>query len=470
MKTIFRYKTTITQKLFIYYLFLCLATIAVLSVYSYYTAKEALISRTYDQLTSVRFEKIESLKRYFNHINVNSKSILTAKDIESINALMFNTNPRNGLGKTGEAYLVDGNYKMLTSSRFKDHKKPNIFVKTKATKNAFANKSNTDEYVDYRNVAVFGSYSSIEIAGRKWAVIAEIDVEEAMVSIYTLRNSIIILSIIVSLIIFGLVFVISKRISLPLIKLKQAAEIIASGNYDIQIENKTNDEIGELTEAFNKMSETINTQTQELKHEKKKQITSMLDGQEIERQRLSRELHDGLGQYILATKMKLERFENANPALKQQIVEEAKNLLVIISKEVVSMSENLAPPILNQFGLISAIENICEELRKNSNINIEFSYNTNEVKCNEKVKIYLYRIIQEALNNIVKHSKATEVLINIDFVNHLTLTIADNGVGFSFDRNFKPGNGISNMRERTELLGGTFEIMQNNGTVIKIII
>ncbi|OFX82305.1 MAG: hypothetical protein A2W99_09640 [Bacteroidetes bacterium GWF2_33_16] len=468
MKTIFRYKTTITQKLFVYYLFLCLATIVILSSYSYFTAKSALISRTYDQLTSVRFEKIQSLKRYFDINKLNHDTSLTDKDIESINSLMFNTNPRNGLGKTGEAYLVDSNFKMLSSSRFKDYKNSIIQVKTKATKDVFSGKSGTNEYLDYRNVKVFGSYSSLEVSNKKWAVIAEIDVEEAMVSIYTLRNSIILLSIVVSLFIFVLVYIISRRISLPVIRLKQAAEIIASGNYSVQIENDSNDEIGELTEAFNKMSEKIEIQTQELKHEKTKQITSMIDGQENERQRLSRELHDGLGQYILATKMKLERFENASPELKQKIVEESKSLLAIISKEVVSMSENLAPPVLNQFGLISAIENICEEIGKNSGIKIEFTHNTEEKKCDEKVKIYLYRIIQEALNNIVKHSKATEVNIKLDLLDQINLRISDNGVGITFDENYKPGNGISNMRERTELLGGKFEINQINGTTIKI--
>jgi len=468
MKTIFRYKTTLTQKLFVYYLFLCLATIAILSVYSYYTAKSALISRTYDQLTSVRFEKIQSLNRYFETNRLKQDSTLTEKDIESINSLMFNTNPRNGLGKTGEAYLVDNNYKMLTSSRFKEHRDFAILVKTKATHDVFSGISGTNEYLDYRNVTVFGSYSPIEFGNHKWAVIAEIDVEEAMVSIYTLRNSIILLSIVVSLFIFVLVYIISRKISLPVIRLKQAAEIIASGNYTTHIENDSNDEIGELTQAFNKMSGKIKIQTQELKYEKEKRITSMIDGQEIERQRLSRELHDGLGQYILATKMKLERFENASPELKQQIVEEAKSLLAVISKEVVSMSENLAPPVLNQFGLVSAIENICEEIRKNSGIKIQFTHNAGELTCDEKVKIYLYRIIQEALNNIVKHSKATEVLIKCFLNDQLDLSISDNGVGFYFDEHFKPGNGISNMRERTELLGGTFEIIQDSGTLIKI--
>ena len=464
----YRYKTSLTQKLFVYYLFICLATIFVLSLYAYFSAKNALISRTYDQLTSVRFEKIQSLNRYFELKKSNRDSALTENDIESINSLMFNTNPRNGLGKTGEAYLVDSNFRMLSSSRFKDYKNSTIKVKTKATEDVFSGKSGTNEYLDYRNVKVFGSYSSIEVLNKNWAVIAEIDVEEAMVSIYTLRNSIILLSIVVSLFIFVLVYIISRKISLPVIKLKQAAEIIASGNYSVHLENDSNDEIGELTEAFNKMSEKIKIQTQELKHEKEKRITSMIDGQEIERQRLSRELHDGLGQYILATKMKLERFENATPPLKQQIIEEAKSLLVIISKEVVSMSENLAPPVLNQFGLISAIENICEEVRKNAGIKIEFTHNAEEKKCDEKVKIYLYRIIQEALTNIVKHANATDVAINLVLSDQINLTISDNGIGFNLDENYKPGNGISNMRERTELLGGTFEIIQDNGTTIKI--
>jgi signal transduction histidine kinase len=385
---------------------------------------------------------------------------------------MFNTNPLNGLGKTGEAYIVDENYTMITSSRFTDNAVSKIIVKTEGINEAFAGKPGTAEYKDYRDIMVFGSYSAVEFNKHKYVVVAEIDVREAMIPIYNLRNSIIILSIIIALIIFGIVFILSRRISSPIIKLKHAAESISGGNYDTFIENTSSDEIGDLTEAFNKMAQKLKIQTSELKEEKSKRITSVIDGQEQERQRLSRELHDGLGQYILAIKMKLERAENASPELRMQIIEEAKNLLVITSKEIISISENLAPPVLSEFGLVSAIENLCVEVKNNTGININFNYFDAPDKCDEKVKIYLYRIIQEALNNITKHSKASKADIIIKFDKKINLAISDNGIGFSYDENKKTGNGIFNMRDRTELLGGIFKIKTapGEGTIIEIIL
>ena len=464
-------KTSLAQKLFIYYLILSIITILVISYYSYYTANKALISRTYEQLTSVKFEKIQSLERYFAHLKTGADSTEIV-DKEALNSLMYNANPLNGLGKTGEAYIVDENFTMLTSSRFTDNKASKIVVKTKAIQEAFTGNSGTDEYQDYRNIKVFGSYSAVEFNKHKYAVVAEIDVREAMIPIFNLRNSIIILSIIIAIIIFGIVFILSRRISSPIIKLKQAAESISNGNYDIFIENTSSDEIGDLTDAFNKMTEKLKIQTSELKEEKAKRITSVIDGQEQERQRLSRELHDGLGQYILAIKMKLERAENASPELKKQIIEEAKNLLVVTSEEVRSISENLAPPVLTEFGLVSAIENLCEEVKNNTGIIINFNYFNAPDKCDEKVKIYLYRIIQEALNNITKHSMAAKADIIIKFDEKIMLSIFDNGIGFLYNESRKTGNGIFNMRDRTELLGGTFKITSapGEGTIIEIIL
>jgi signal transduction histidine kinase len=255
------------------------------------------------------------------------------------------------------------------------------------------------------------------------------------------------------------------------VKLKLAADSISRGNYDTQLENDSTDEIGDLTRAFNKMSGKIKMQTEVIQEERSKRITSVIDGQEQERQRLSRELHDGLGQHILAIKMKLERAEKASPELKQQIIDEAKNLLTSASREVVNMSENLMPPVLTQFGLISAIENLCEEIRSNKDISIAFRFNEIPENCDNNTKIYLYRIVQEALNNIVKHAEATKVDVDFSYEdNSIRLTIADNGNGFDPEQKRKTGNGIYNMNDRAEILGGIFLISSTpgKGTTIEV--
>ncbi len=591
-------KTSLTQKLFGFYFALSLITIFILSLYSYQTSKNALISRTFDQLNSVKFEKERNLENYFieridevnqishfenwatfveqsnlfspgtaaehqlktliineykqkiskhfggkvnykrivvetrnldciiqledslcetditlvpksqtefasqfaeitkaGHVSIvedlkNKKiylgspiknyssalkpeALLLEIDMEPINSIMYNTNVLNGLGKTGEAYVVGRDKIMKTSSRFRSNSINKLEVKTTAVEKAFDNVTGTGQYHDYRDMVVLGSYGKINIPGLDWVILVEIDLEEAMIPIYTLRNSIIILSLLISLIIFGIVYFISLRVTAPIIKLKHAAESISQGKFDVNLVNTSTDEIGDLTRAFNQMASKIKMQTEEIQIEKAKRITSVIDGQEQERQRLSRELHDGLGQRILAVKMKLERAEKATPDLKMNIIEDAKNLLITVSKEVVNMSENLMPPVLNQFGLISAIENLCEEVRAGNDIAVKFSFNDIPDKCDDNSKIYLYRIIQEALNNIIKHAAATKVDIEFNYENDtIKLLIRDNGKGFDTDLKRKTGNGIYNMRDRAEILGGSFALssMPGEGTVIIVIL
>ena len=138
--------------------------------------------------------------------------------------------------------------------------------------------------------------------------------------------------------------------------------------------------------------------------------------------------------------------------------------------EIRKISDNLMPSILKEFGAETALEYLCQTIAKTSGLKIQFSSMPLEFKPDDKIKTYLYRISQEALNNIVKHAEATNVSLqlienNIDF----ELTIKDNGKGFVFGKDFRSlGNGIYNMRERTNILGGTFELISKEdvGTII----
>jgi signal transduction histidine kinase len=406
-----------------------------------------------------------------NNSDAKEGVLLFQIDMTLINSIMFTTNVLNGLGMTGEAYVVGSDKIIRTSSRFKSNSINKLEVNTIAVEEAFRNITGTGEYKDYRKIPVLGSYGKIDISGLNWAILVEIDLEEAMIPIYSLRNNIIIIGLLIALIIFGIVYLISLSITTPIIKLKQAVDSIAQGKYDISLENNTTDEISDLMRAFNKMASKIKMQTEEIQMERSKRITSVIDGQEQERQRLSRELHDGLGQHILAIKMKLERAEKANPDLKQQIIDEAKNLLTAASREVVSMSENLMPPVLTQFGLISAIENLCEDIRINKDVVITFNFNEIPENFDSNIKIYLYRIIQEALNNIVKHAEATIVDVSFLFENKtINLAISDNGKGFDITQKRKAGNGIYNMNDRAEILGGTFNIISAPGQGTTILV
>ena len=128
--------------------------------------------------------------------------------------------------------------------------------------------------------------------------------------------------------------------------------------------------------------------------------------------------------------------------------------------EVRKISDNLMPSILKEFGLETALRNLCKLMALASNIKIQFESLPLKKKLEERISTYLYRISQEALNNVVKHAQATEASIELlELGNYIELIIEDNGKGFDFDRHFKShGSGIYNMRERVNVIGGSIEI------------
>lgn len=393
-------------------------------------------------------------------------------EINAINSIMFEANPHNGLGKSGESYLVGNDYLMRSTSRFVDNSVFNTYVDTKGVRKALNGNTGTSIIKDYRGISVLSSYSTVDIQGLHWAVLAEIDEEEAMVPIKSIRNNIIYLGLIISLFLFAFVYLIARKISRPIVKLKEAAEKITEGDYNVAVEDiDSNDEIANLIDAFNEMSKKIKEQTENLKLERTMRLSSMIDGQEMERQRLSRELHDGLGQTILALKMRLEKLKSASPEKRKEILDNVTSVFTDIINEIRNISSNLMPAILNEFGLSDALENLCKEVSGSTGIvfNLDIS---KKLDINNKIRTYLYRISQEAINNIIKHSEADKVDIRLTISNNtIQFSIADNGRGFLYSKGQKLcGNGISNIKERVHLLNGSINLntSEGKGTQINI--
>ncbi|MEI6852063.1 MAG: histidine kinase [Bacteroidota bacterium] len=213
----------------------------------------------------------------------------------------------------------------------------------------------------------------------------------------------------------------------------------------------------------------------QLREERLMRLSWVIDGQEIERQRLARELHDGLGQSLIALKLKLESVE-VDDAKNQKKLEELRKLFNKTIDEIRRISYDLMPAGLNEFGIVNAMQRLCAEIEDHTSIKIEFEADKNleNLKLSEKCSMYLYRITQEAINNSVKHAEASVISVNIlKIENFIVLSIADNGKGFKFEATHKyVGNGIYNMRERVNMLEGTFEVNSEieNGTevIVKI--
>lgn len=380
--------------------------------------------------------------------------------VEAINSIMYENNPYEGLGESGESYLVGDDLLMRSISRFQDNSVLNTRVETIGVRQAFAGSDSTAIIDDYRGIEVLSSFSQVDIDGLNWAILAEIDLDEALVPLDAIRNNILIISSFIILFLFILAVFIANRISKPLIDLKNAAEKIGQGDFSMKLVNRPNNEIGDLTHSFNTMSEKLNRKTGELKLERTKRLRSVINGQELERQRLSRELHDGLGQMLIALKLKLENVQTTENCDTQKMVQEVKTTFNTTIDEVRRISNDLMPAVLYEFGLPTALRNLLEAVKEGNTLKVKLDVKGKYDDLDKTTKTYLYRIAQEAVSNAVKHSGASVIEMKLRREDgEISMQIEDNGCGFDTESVVVVrGNGLLNMRERATLLKGRLEI------------
>ena len=200
----------------------------------------------------------------------------------------------------------------------------------------------------------------------------------------------------------------------------------------------------------------------------------IIQAQEKERERISRDIHDDLGQSLVTFKMFLQSvlLHPTRGSNKPAIDKLLKDVDKIIEKTR-QLTSALRPSTLQVLGLTTATKVLVEELQRKA-LKIKFKHDDLDKIVFEGDPINFYRIIQEALTNVIKHAQATHVHINVDIAeNRLVLTIADNGRGFSASekhssRKEAPGLGLSTMRERARLLQGDLEVrsVSQQGTTI----
>jgi len=390
----------------------------------------------------------------------------------AISKILRNKEGANGLGKSGEVYLVGPDSLMRSDSRFLENSLLRVKVQNESVGKAYSAGEGAHIVRDYRGVMTLSSFSKLKIPGLNWIILAEIDKKEAMRPVYKLANEIVFLSIFITLILFIVAYLISRAITSPIINLKNATINVRNGNLEQVLEIKSNDELGELTGNFNLMTRQLLVQQQELNERELKLFSSFFDGQEDERQRLSRELHDGLGQLIVATKMKTESLMNSGHGINHENIEKLRQMFDSLVDEVRNISANLAPPALQQFGLEMALSQTCKEISAHSRINVIFDSDISASPLDKRISVYLFRIAQECLNNALKHSGANEIIVTlIGNDKNVSLTIQDNGIGINLELAAQgKGVGLYSLRERVKLLNGLIDIsrVDNHGTIVSV--
>jgi PAS domain S-box-containing protein len=233
--------------------------------------------------------------------------------------------------------------------------------------------------------------------------------------------------------------------------------------------------IGEAINRFN-LEEELKDSENRLRH----LSSQLLTVQENERKRISREIHDSLGQSLSAIKFKVEGItQQMHQSRRKKIAESLGTILPIIQisiEESRRIQMDLRPSVLDDLGIIATLNWFSREFRQTySAIRIEKETDIEENEVPDTLKTVIYRISQEALNNIAKHSKADLVRLFLKKKeDKIELIIEDNGKGFDLDKilsleRSKRGLGLTSMQERAELSGGTFEMesILGKGTTIK---
>ena len=206
--------------------------------------------------------------------------------------------------------------------------------------------------------------------------------------------------------------------------------------------------------------------------EERVRVAAIIKTIESERERITRELHDGLGQLLTTAKLKLE-IVKLKSADHNSEISEALNLLLSAGDEIRRIINDLKPSDVESFGLVTGIEILCEKIKQNTGINVEYSIINYRSPSNKKNEITIYRIIQEALNNILKHSKSKNAGVSLNSSQeNLEIEIWDDGIGIDkiFLSEHQGGFGISNIEQRTKNLGGSLNIITSPGNGLKIII
>lgn len=412
---------------------------------------------------------------------------------------------RTGLGETGESYLVNEEFKLISVSRFPNDARRDIEVKTKGVTQAFKGDPGTDVFLDYRGIRVFGAFEKIAIGNLQWVLLSEINYNEAMAPLAQLRSNLPFTLVIIILFILIVSYSLARLVVQPVVIMEKRLSSLAKGILNLHEPiPERDDEIGHMFQALNKLVQALNdtvifagkigagnfkadfqplsaedklgtaliTMKKQLQEYEKNELLllqenqrSILNGEEKERSRLSKELHDGLGPVLTTLRMNLQRTD-LDTKLKNKLLKQIDETI----QEVRRMSNNLMPSVLEDFGAGEAIHNLIKQVNASSEIEIHYKNDMKAVpQIDKTLQIDLYRITQEAINNALKHSNCTEMKISIsEFDEYIGLHIFDNGKGFKLETRSN-GNGLRNMQERVKLAKGTFEIVStNSGTTIEI--
>ncbi len=215
---------------------------------------------------------------------------------------------------------------------------------------------------------------------------------------------------------------------------------------------------------------------QKIKAENEKRVmNAIIHTEESERKRFAKDLHDGLGPLLSSVKMSLSALSMDHPSVdKKQLIESSLQTVNDSITSLKEISNNLSPHILENFGVVKAIQSFCSKIEQSGKIPIHFRTNLFDQRFKGNIEVILYRSACELIHNTVQHAQAQTILISLDLEgNVLRLLYQDDGIGFDYQNvilNNKHGMGLHNLRSRIGSLNGSLHIdsLPGQGEVVTI--
>lgn len=252
----------------------------------------------------------------------------------------------------------------------------------------------------------------------------------------------------------------------------EATRRISRGDFGTPVDVENRDELGELAAGLNAASKDLARLQQALVAEERaralrERVSAATRAQEDERRRLSRELHDGLGPSLAGLSHRLgdcRQVLRQNPGAADAILDEVTGLLRLYVVQIRELSHELRPPDLDQLGLVEAVRLYVDRFGRESNIAASLQV-SGDPPADPLAEVTVFKVLQESLVNVQTHSGARRVTITLRSSPESTsLTVEDDGRGFDVrSRPTTDGVGLSSMRERADLIGGTLEIVSHPG-------
>lgn len=279
---------------------------------------------------------------------------------------------------------------------------------------------------------------------------------------------------------FGVTYLVVRGVTNPLKKLTESVKTLGMGGKFEKVSLETRDEIGKLAEAFNIMSESLKKREEALREsEKRLQSLSseLLKAQEKERMRLSKELHDELGQALALLKHRLRSIQRKLQEGQSSLRVKCEETIQYIDQTIENvrrLSRDLSPSILEDLGLSAALRWLADNFSEQHSIQISFDVENIDHLFSREAQTNLYRISQEALTNIGRHAGANQVYFAAKRNgNRVSLIVEDNGKGFDINQvkarhSPEKGVGLAAMDERARMLGAHFSIKSQLGKGARI--